>query len=49
MLNIGHCWRLYKIPEFRKIMKQRGDHKIIDLLNNVRIVKVTENDEMVLK
>ena len=48
MLNIAHCWRLCKIPELTEVMKQRGDQKIIYLLNNFRIGKMRENNEMVL-
>ena len=36
MLNISHCWMLFKITELTEVMRQRGDQELITLLNNIR-------------
>ena len=41
MLNIFNCWRLFKIPELTKVMRQRGDQTLITLLNNIRTGNIT--------
>ena len=45
MLNICHCWSLFKIAELTEVMRQRGDQVLINLLNNIRlgVVKDTMN------
>ena len=49
MLNISHCWRLFKIAELTEVMRQRSDQELITLLNNIRTGNITENDEKILK
>ena len=49
MLNISHCWRLFKIAELTEVMRQRGDQELIKLLNNIRTGNITEKDENILK
>ena len=49
MLNISHCWRLFKIAELTEVMRQRGDKELITLVNNIRTSNITENDEKILK
>ena len=49
MLNISHCWRLFKIAELTEVMRQRGDQELITLLNNIITGNITENDEKILK
>ena len=48
MLNISHCWRLFKIAELTEVMRQGGDQELITLLNNIRTGNITENDEKIL-
>ena len=36
MLNISHCWMLFKITELTEVMRQTGDQDLITLLNNIR-------------
>ena len=49
ILNICHCWRLFKIAELTEVMRERGNQELIMLLNNIRTVNITENDEKTLK
>ena len=49
MLNLSHNWKNFKLAELTEVMRQRGDQKLIDLLNNIRIGKVTDEDEITLK
>ena len=49
MLNISHCWRLFKIAELTELMRQRGDWELITLLINIRTGNIIENDEKILK
>ena len=49
ILNISHCWRLFKIAELTEVMRQRGDQKLITLLNNIRTANIIANDEKSLK
>ena len=49
ILNISHCWRLFKIAEVTEVMRQRGDQELITLLNNIRTGNITENDDKILK
>ena len=49
MLNISHCWRYFKIAELTEVMRQRGDQRLIKLLNNIRLGVLDENDEQMLK
>ena len=49
ILNICHCWRLFKIAELTEVMRERGDQELIMLLNNIRTGNITENDEKTLK
>ena len=49
MLNISHCWRLFKIAELTVVMRQRVDQELITLLNNIRTGNITENSEKILK
>ena len=45
ILNICHCCRLFKIAELTEVMRERGNQELIMLLNNIRTVNITENDE----
>jgi len=47
--NFAGLWRLFKIAELTEVMRQRGDSRLIDLLNNVRLGKVTPEDVKLLK
>ena len=49
MLNISHCWRLFKTAELTVVMRQRVDQELITLLNNIRTGNITENSEKILK
>ena len=49
MLNICHCWRLFKIAELTEVMRQRGDQVLIKLLNNIRLGMVEKHDEDLLR
>ena len=42
-------WHNFKFVEFDEVMRQQGDNRFIDLLNNVRIGCLTEADELLLK
>ena len=47
--NFAALWKLFKIAELTEVMRQRVDSRLIDLLNNIRIGKVTPEDESPLK
>ena len=42
-------WHNFKFVELDEVMRQQGDNRFIDLLNNVRIGCLTEADELLLK
>ena len=41
-------WQSFKLAELTEVMRQRGDTVFIDLLNNVRVGKLTESDISIL-
>ena len=49
LLNIAPLWRLFKMGELTEVMRQRGDTVFIDLLNAVRVGKITHDDETLLQ
>ena len=49
MLNICHPWQCFKIAELTEVMRQRGDQKLIDLLNSIRIGVFDETHEQTIK
>ena len=49
MLNISHCWRLFKVAELTEVISQRGAQEFITLLNNIRTGNIIVNDEKILK
>ena len=49
MLNISHCWRLFKVAELTEVISQRGAQELITLLNNIRTGNIIVNDEKILK
>ena len=42
-------WHNFKFTELDEVMRQQGDNRFIDLLNNVRIGCLTKADELLLK
>ena len=49
LLNIAPLWRLFKMGELTEVMRQKGDTVFIDLLNAVRVGKITHDDETLLQ
>ena len=49
MLNLNHPWKLFELCELDEVMRQRGDERFIDLLNNIRIGKLSNDDDELLK
>ena len=49
LLNIAPLWRLFKMGELTEVMRQKGDIVFIDLLNAVRVGKITHDDETLLQ
>ena len=49
MAQMLRLWQSFKLAELTEVMRQRGDTVFIDLLNNVRIGKLTESDSSILK
>ena len=49
IFNIYHLWKIFKMCELTEVMRQKGDSRLIDLLNNIRVGKLTENDKELLK
>ena len=49
IFNIYHLWKVFKMCELTEVMRQRGDTRLINLLNNVRVGKLTESDKDLLK
>ena len=47
--NIYHLWKVFKMCELTEVMRQKGDSQLIDLLNNVRIGKLTDIDREIIK
>ena len=45
MLNVIHQWKSFQLCELTEVMRQRGDVRCIDLLNNVRVGMITDSDE----
>ena len=41
-------WKLFKIAELEEGMRQRGDTALIDLLNEVRVAKLSQHSENLL-
>ena len=42
-------WQSFKFAELTEVMRQRGDTVFIDLLNNVRVGKLSESDISILR
>ena len=49
LYNIHHLWKLFKMCELEDVMRQRGDHVLINLLNNVRIGNPSAHDISILE
>ena len=49
MFNIYHLWRVFKMCGLEQVMRQRGDTRLIELLNNIRIGRLLETDINLLK
>ena len=47
--NIYHPWKVLKMIELHKIMRQKDDQAFIELLNRIRIGKQTEHDINVIQ
>ena len=47
--NLFHLWKLFKIAELFETIRQKGDLRLFDLLNKVRIPLLNETDEQLLK
>lgn len=42
-------WQLFKLAELDETMRQKGDTFFIDILNNVRVGRITKTDETTIK
>ena len=42
--NMFSLWKLFQMCELTEVMGQKGDHKFIEILNNIRIGKATDVD-----
>ncbi|XP_057294661.1 uncharacterized protein LOC130623196 [Hydractinia symbiolongicarpus] len=49
LLNLSHCWKYFKIAELTEVMRQRGDQRLIELLNNIRVGNLETQHEDLLK
>jgi len=49
LYNLHHLWKVFKMCELTEIMRQRGDSIFSDLLNNIRVGRVTESDIEILR
>ena len=49
IFNIYHLWKVFKMCELTEVMRQKGDSRLIDLLNNIRVGKLSESDKELLK
>ena len=47
--NLVHMWKLFKIAELSQVMRQKGDTRLIDMLNNVMTSTLSKEDEKQLK
>ena len=47
--NLYHPWKVFKLIELHKIMRQNDDQAFIELLNRIRIAKQTEDDINVIQ
>ena len=47
--NIFSLWSTFKMCELTQVMRQRGDNVFIDLLNNIRVGKLTESQFEILE
>jgi len=47
--NVYPLWRYFQMGELTEVMRQRGDHVLIDLLNNVRVGTLSLQDEDLLR
>ena len=47
--NLYHPWKVFKMIELHKIMRQKDDQAFIELLNRIRIGKQTEHDINVIQ
>ena len=44
LFNIYHLWREFQMCELTEVMRQKGDTRLIKLLNNLREGTLMEND-----
>ena len=49
LAKVLKLWQNFKLGELSEIMRQRGDTVFIDLLNNVRLGKLTDQDVAILQ
>ena len=49
LYNIFPLWRNFQMCELTEVMRQRGDSILIDLLNNVRVGRLSLEDEVLLR
>eukprot|EP00111_Clytia_hemisphaerica_P014066 TCONS_00041399-protein len=49
IISLLKLWRNFQFAELDKVMRQQGDNTFIDLLNNVRIGRLTEDEEKILQ
>lgn len=47
--NFEHLFRLFKLCELTEIERQRGNFQFIDLLNNLRVDRLTDEQYLLLK
>ena len=48
-LNLVHLWKYFKIAELHEVKRQRGDSKLINLLNKVRVASLVRTDMRFIK
>ena len=47
--NLYHQWKVFKMIEIQKIMRQKNDQAFIELFNRIRIGKQTEDDIKIIQ
>ena len=49
LISVLNLWRIFKLAELDQQMRQKGDDKFIDLLNDIRVGEVTSVGEELIK
>ena len=45
LFNISHPWEQFRMIELIKIMRQQGDHSFTEILNRIRLGRLTKEDK----